>query len=55
MNDNNGIAMLYKTLQAAASQDVEILKPAEEKLASWETQPGFYAALTVKNCKKYVC
>lgn len=39
--------MLYETLQGAASQNPESLKSSEATLLSWETQPGFYAALTV--------
>lgn len=37
--------MLYETLQRATSQNPEILKQAEQKLSSWELQPGFYTAL----------
>jgi hypothetical protein len=47
MNDSNGVSALYEVLQAAASQNPELLKPAEAKLSSWETHPGFYAALLV--------
>lgn len=47
MDNSNGIQQLYETLQAAASQNPEALKPAEAKLSSWEAQPGFYAALMV--------
>ncbi|XP_035704828.1 importin-11 isoform X2 [Folsomia candida] len=46
MDDINGIRMLYETLQGAASQNPESLKSSEATLLSWETQPGFYAALT---------
>jgi len=47
MNDTNGVAALYETLQAAASQNADVLKVAEKKLLDWELQPGFYSALTV--------
>ena len=39
--------MLYQVLQEASSQNPEIMKPAEVKLATWESQPGFYVALLV--------
>lgn len=32
-------------LERASSQDPNILKPAEQALKEWETQPGFYTAL----------
>ncbi len=51
MDDTNGIRMLYETLQAATSQNPDALKPAEAQLSSWETQAGFYAALTVIQLK----
>lgn len=44
-------SMVLETLQRAANQNAEILKPAELKLKEWETEPGFYSILLV--CKKY--
>lgn len=32
-------------LERASSQDPNVLKPAEQALKEWETQPGFYTAL----------
>ncbi|KAL1492056.1 hypothetical protein ABEB36_012554 [Hypothenemus hampei] len=37
--------IVLDVLNRASSQDPEILKPAEEKLQEWETQPGFYNVL----------
>ncbi|XP_055389271.1 importin-11 [Condylostylus longicornis] len=37
--------MVFQALMAACSQDTEILKQAEQKLAEWEIQPGFYYTL----------
>ncbi|CAG9854440.1 unnamed protein product [Phyllotreta striolata] len=37
--------MVIEVLQAAASQNPDILKPAEAKLKEWETHPGFYTTL----------
>jgi hypothetical protein len=34
-------------LYRACSQDSSVLKPAEEQLRQWETQPGFYTTLAV--------
>ncbi|CAL8143654.1 unnamed protein product [Orchesella dallaii] len=45
MEETNGICVLYETLQRATSQNPEVLKGAEHKLASWENQNGFYTAL----------
>lgn len=36
---------IYEVLQSASSQDPSVLKPAEQTLKEWETQPGFYATL----------
>ncbi|PSN49429.1 Importin-11 [Blattella germanica] len=38
-------SMVLETLQRAANQNAEILKPAELKLKEWETEPGFYSIL----------
>ncbi|XP_048453625.1 importin-11 [Rhincodon typus] len=37
--------VVLQTLTQASSQDTAVLKPAEEQLKQWETQPGFYSAL----------
>ncbi|OBS80045.1 hypothetical protein A6R68_21754, partial [Neotoma lepida] len=34
-------------LTQATSQDTAVLKPAEEQLRQWETQPGFYSVLLI--------
>lgn len=38
-------SLVLDTLKRAASQNAEILKPAEEKLREWEVEPGFYSIL----------
>uniref|UniRef100_A0A1B6L138 Importin-11 n=1 Tax=Graphocephala atropunctata TaxID=36148 RepID=A0A1B6L138_9HEMI len=38
-------AVVFETLQRATSQNSEVLKPAEQKLKEWETEPGFYTIL----------
>ncbi|CAG0893849.1 unnamed protein product [Darwinula stevensoni] len=38
-------AIVFETLKSASSQNVDVLKPAEEKLKQWEAQPGFYSVL----------
>lgn len=38
-------SVVLSTLERAASQNAEILKPAESKLKEWETEPGFYSIL----------
>lgn len=37
--------MVYQALQCASSQDASQLKQAEQRLAEWEIQPGFYTTL----------
>ncbi|XP_070542667.1 importin-11-like [Ptychodera flava] len=37
--------LVLQTLNRAASQDASTLKPAEQQLRQWETQPGFYSIL----------
>ncbi|XP_077988870.1 importin-11-like [Glandiceps talaboti] len=37
--------VVLQTLSRAASQDAATLKPAEQQLKQWETQPGFYSIL----------
>ena len=39
--------ILVHALQAAGSQNAEIVKQAEEKLKEWETNPGFFPNLLV--------
>uniref|UniRef100_A0AAG5CPB2 Importin N-terminal domain-containing protein n=1 Tax=Anopheles atroparvus TaxID=41427 RepID=A0AAG5CPB2_ANOAO len=36
---------VYEALMYACSQDAQMLKPAEQKLAEWEIQPGFHLTL----------
>uniref|UniRef100_A0A182XWD3 Importin N-terminal domain-containing protein n=2 Tax=Anopheles stephensi TaxID=30069 RepID=A0A182XWD3_ANOST len=36
---------VYEALQYACSQNAQMLKPAEQKLAEWEIQPGFHLTL----------
>ena len=38
------------TLMRACSQDTTVLRPAEQQLRDWETQPGFHSILAV-SCK----
>ncbi|CAH1127188.1 unnamed protein product [Ceutorhynchus assimilis] len=37
--------LVLEVLHSASSQDPQVLKPAEEKLKQWETEPGFYSVL----------
>lgn len=39
--------VVLETLANACSQNADVLKPAEQKLQQWETEPGFYSILTV--------
>ncbi len=43
---HDGPAIL-DALQHACSQDVSLLKAAEQQLKAWETCPGFYTILMV--------
>uniref|UniRef100_UPI00398E986B importin-11 isoform X2 n=1 Tax=Pristiophorus japonicus TaxID=55135 RepID=UPI00398E986B len=45
MDVNSASTVVLQTLTQATSQDTAVLKPAEERLKQWETQPGFYSAL----------
>ncbi|XP_072393190.1 importin-11-like [Diabrotica undecimpunctata] len=45
MNVDSTNMMVLEVLQGAASQNPDVLKPAEAKLKEWETQPGFYTTL----------
>lgn len=40
-------SLVLETLQQAASQNPEVLKPAEEKLKAWNTEAGFHSYLVV--------
>lgn len=53
MDINSTYSAVLDVLQRASNQNPEILKPAEEKLREWETQPGFYNILLVCNHKTY--
>uniref|UniRef100_A0A3Q2ZDI5 Importin-11 n=1 Tax=Hippocampus comes TaxID=109280 RepID=A0A3Q2ZDI5_HIPCM len=45
MDIDGASSVVLKTLTQATSQDTAMLKPAEEQLRQWETQPGFYSVL----------
>ncbi|XP_037114580.1 importin-11 [Syngnathus acus] len=45
MDIDGASSVVLKTLTQATSQDTAVLKPAEEQLRQWETQPGFYSVL----------
>ncbi|XP_077601089.1 importin-11-like [Stigmatopora nigra] len=45
MDIDGASSVVLKTLTQATSQDTAVLKPAEEQLKQWETQPGFYSVL----------
>ncbi|NXG12148.1 IPO11 protein, partial [Sakesphorus luctuosus] len=45
MDLNSASAVVLRVLTQATSQDTAVLKPAEEQLKQWETQPGFYSVL----------
>ncbi|XP_066986451.1 importin-11 [Macrobrachium rosenbergii] len=42
---SGGKELVLETLRLATSQDAEVLRPAEERLQEWETEPGFYSTL----------
>lgn len=46
--------VVLAALTQACSQDVSVLKPAEEQLHNWETQPGFYTVLHVSIADRVV-
>lgn len=37
--------MVYQALQWASSQNTDLMKQAEQKLAEWEIQRGFFTTL----------
>ncbi|XP_065717490.1 importin-11 isoform X1 [Patagioenas fasciata] len=45
MDINSASNIVLQVLTQATSQDTAVLKPAEEQLKQWETQPGFYSVL----------
>uniref|UniRef100_A0A8C4FA57 Importin-11 n=1 Tax=Dicentrarchus labrax TaxID=13489 RepID=A0A8C4FA57_DICLA len=45
MNIDGASSVVLQALTHATSQDTAVLKPAEEQLRQWETQPGFYSVL----------
>ncbi|CAH2296266.1 importin-11 isoform X1 [Pelobates cultripes] len=45
MDINSASSVVLQVLTRASSQDSTVLKPAEEQLRQWETQPGFYSVL----------
>lgn len=47
MNMDGASSVVLQALTQATSQDTAVLKPAEEQLRQWETQPGFYSVLLV--------
>lgn len=42
--------VVLQTLSDACSQNASVLKPAEQQLKDWETQPGFYSTLSSIFC-----
>lgn len=47
MDVDSASSVVLQALTQATSQDTAVLKPAEEQLRQWETQPGFYSVLLV--------
>uniref|UniRef100_A0A3B4Y3B8 Importin-11 n=1 Tax=Seriola lalandi dorsalis TaxID=1841481 RepID=A0A3B4Y3B8_SERLL len=45
MDMDSASSVVLQALTQATSQDTSVLKPAEEQLRQWETQPGFYSVL----------
>ncbi|KAG8456571.1 hypothetical protein GDO86_002378 [Hymenochirus boettgeri] len=45
MDLNSASSIVLHVLTQASSQDSAVLKPAEDQLKQWETQPGFYSVL----------
>lgn len=45
MDLHSASSLVIQALTQATSQDTAVLKPAEEQLKQWETQPGFYSVL----------
>lgn len=56
MDMDSASSVVLQALTQATSQDTAVLKPAEEQLRQWETQPGFYSVLLVRhNLKNAHC
>lgn len=55
MDLNSASTVVLQVLTQATSQDTAVLKPAEEQLKQWETQPGFYSVLLVSSETVYCC
>ncbi|KAF4803085.1 importin-11 isoform X2 [Turdus rufiventris] len=49
MDLNSASTVVLQVLTQATSQDTSVLKPAEEQLKQWETQPGFYSVLLLNH------
>uniref|UniRef100_A0A3Q3EAT6 Importin-11 n=1 Tax=Labrus bergylta TaxID=56723 RepID=A0A3Q3EAT6_9LABR len=45
MDIDGASSVVLQALTQATSQETAVLKPAEEQLRQWETQPGFYSVL----------
>ncbi|XP_047197226.1 importin-11 [Hippoglossus stenolepis] len=45
MDMDSASSVVLQALTQATSQDTSVLKPVEEQLRQWETQPGFYSVL----------
>lgn len=54
MDMDSANSVVLQALTQATSQDTAVLKPAEEQLRQWETQPGFYSVLLVRNDVRYL-
>lgn len=52
MDIDSASSVVLQALTQATSQETAVLKPAEEQLRQWETQPGFYSVLLVR-CNFY--
>lgn len=46
--------LVLETLQRAISQNLSVLKEAEQKLQEWEVQPGFYSVLRDIFCNQSI-
>lgn len=46
VDTNSPQYMVFEALQCICSQDANLLKSAEAKLAQWETESGFYTTIT---------
>ena len=55
MDIQSASSVVLQALTQATSQDTTVLKPAEEQLRQWETQPGFYSVLLVSLLCHHLC